>query len=145
VVLERGAMAADLLVLASRLGAGGRLGSGRQWWSWVHRADVVGLVRHALHGEAVRGPLNVVAPNPRRMQDVPRVLGGLLRRPSILPAPAWALRLVFGELADALLLSSQRVLPARAEETGYTFTYATLEDALGAIVQPHTNTPRSAG
>lgn len=133
VVLERGAMAADLLILASRLGAGGRLGSGRQWWSWIHRADVVGLMVHALHTDTVRGPLNLVAPNPRRMEDFPRVLGALLHRPSLLPAPAWALRLVFGELANALLLSSQRVLPVRAQETGYTFQYARLEDALSAI------------
>jgi uncharacterized protein (TIGR01777 family) len=136
VVLDRGAMATDLLVAASRLGAGGRLGSGRQWWSWIHREDVAGLIRHALHGDAVRGPLNLVAPNPRRMEDFPRVLGALLRRPSWLPTPAWALRLVFGELADALLLSSQRVLPARAEQTGYTFQYATLEAALSAVVRP---------
>jgi hypothetical protein len=134
VVLERGAMAAELLVLASRLGAGGRLGSGQQWWSWIHRDDVIGLVQHALAVDVVDGALNVVAPRPRRMIDFPRVLGRLLHRPSLAPAPACALRLAFGEMADALLLASQRVLPVQARETGYTFRYPDVEAALAAIL-----------
>jgi uncharacterized protein len=137
VVLERGAMAADLLILASRLGAGGRLGSGRQWWAWIHRADVIGLILHALRTEPISGAMNVVSPAPRRMADFPEVLGRLLLRPSWLPAPAFALRLVFGEIADALLLASQRVMPVRAKETGYEFRYPVLEDALRAMVQPN--------
>ena len=114
VVLAPGAMASDLLVLASRLGAGGPLGSGRQWWSWIHRDDVIGLTQFALHTDAISGAINLVAPNPRQMRDFPAVLGRLLHRPSLLRTPAWALRLAFGELADQLLLASQRVLPARA-------------------------------
>ena len=127
-------MAADLLIFASRLGVGGPLGSGKQWWSWIHRDDVVGLIQHALLNDALRGPLNVVAPTPRRMVDFPRVLGHLLHRPSLVPAPALALRLVFGEVADVLLLGSQRVLPAQASRTGYTFRYPALEDAFRAIL-----------
>lgn len=134
VVLERGAMAADLLILASRLGVGGPLGSGRQWWSWIHRDDVVGLIGHAVRNEAVRGALNAVAPTPRLMVDFPRVLGQLLHRPSLVPAPAFGLRLAFGEVADALLLASQRVVPAQAVQTGYVFRYPELEDACEAIL-----------
>jgi uncharacterized protein (TIGR01777 family) len=110
VVLERGAMAARLLVLASRVGLGGPLGSGQQWWAWIHRADVIGLILHALQSESVYGALNVVGPEPRRMIDFPRELGHLLLRPSWVPTPAFALRLAFGEGADALLLASQRVI-----------------------------------
>ncbi|MBV9578645.1 MAG: TIGR01777 family oxidoreductase [Chloroflexi bacterium] len=135
VVLDRGAMAADLLILASRVGVGGRLGSGRQWWSWIHRADVVGLIVHALETEPVQGALNAVAPAPRRMGDFPEVLGHLLGRPNWLPTPSFALRLAFGEVSDALLLSSQRVLPILAQETSYEFRYATLEDAFAAITR----------
>lgn len=134
VVLERGAMASNLLILASRLGLGGRLGSGQQWWSWIHRDDVIGLIQHALSHEAVSGALNAVAPAPRRMIDFPRVLGRLLHRPSLVPAPAFALRIALGELADALLLASQRVVPARALDTGYEFRFSELEQALAAIL-----------
>ena len=140
VVLAPGAMASDLLVLASRLGAGGPLGSGRQWWSWIHRDDVIGLTQYALHTAAISGPINLVAPNPRQMRDFPVVLGRLLHRPSLLRTPAWALRLAFGELADQLLLVSQRVLPARALQAGYTFRYAHLEEAFAAML----HTPRTA-
>ncbi|MBV9597876.1 MAG: TIGR01777 family oxidoreductase [Chloroflexi bacterium] len=141
VVLDRGGMAADLLTLASWLGVGGRLGSGRQWWSWIHRADVIGLILHALHTEPLHGAFNAVGPAPRRMADFPRVLGQLLTRPSFMPAPSFALRLAFGEVADALLLASQRVLPNLAEETGYEFHYATLEQALQAIVTSQPGVP----
>ena len=134
VVMARGAMAADLLIFASRLGVGGPLGSGKQWWSWIHRDDVVGLIQHALGDDAVRGPLNVVAPTPRQMVDFPRVLGHLLHRPSLAPAPAFALRLVFGEVADALLLGSQRVSAAQALRSGYAFRYPSLEAAFRAIL-----------
>jgi uncharacterized protein (TIGR01777 family) len=134
-VLEHGSMASDLLVLASRIGAGGPLGPGSQWWSWIHRADVVGLIQYALENETVDGALNVVAPTPRQMADFPRVLGQLLRRPSLLPTPAFALRLALGELADALLLSSQRAAPEKALNAGYRFTYPTLEEAFAAVVQ----------
>jgi uncharacterized protein (TIGR01777 family) len=135
VVLERQALAAHLLVLASKLGVGGPLGSGQQWWPWIHRDDVIGLVLHALDSETVSGALNAVSPNPRRMAEYPQVLGKLLHRPSVVPAPEFALRLLFGEVAEALLLSSQRALPRRALETGYAFQYATLEQALTAILR----------
>ena len=135
IVLERGAMAADLLILASRLGAGGPLGSGQQWWSWIHRADAVGLIVHALQTDTLAGALNVVAPSPRRMREYPVVLGRLLHRPSIVPAPAFALRIALGEISDALLLASQRVAPNVALASGYAYRYTALEDALAAVVR----------
>ena len=135
VVLDQGALASDLLVLTSRLGVAGPLGNGRQWWSWIHRDDVVGLILHALDTEAVSGAMNAAAPAPRRMRDFPVVLGNLLHRPAWLPTPAFALRIAFGELADALLLASQRVAPECARSTGYAFRFQTLEDAFGDIVR----------
>lgn len=113
-----------------KLGGGGRIGSGRQWWSWVALDDVVGAIVHALENEAVAGPLNVSAPNPLTNAQYTRVLGQVLNRPTVFPLPAPAARLVLGEVADALLLSSMRVEPAKLEETGYEFRYPELEGAL---------------
>ena len=113
-----------------KLGGGGRIGSGRQWWSWVALDDVVGAIVHALENDAVVGPLNVSAPNPLTNAQYTRVLGRVLNRPTVFPFPAPAARLVLGEVADALLLSSMRVEPAKLEETGYEFRYPELEGAL---------------
>lgn len=122
------------LVLASRAFAGGPLGSGRQWWSWVHRDDVLGVLRFAVEHESARGPLNVTAPAPARMGAVAAALGRVLRRPSLLPAPAVVLRLMLGEMADAMILSSQRVLPAATQAAGYQFRYPELDAALRAVL-----------
>ncbi len=113
-----------------RLGAGGRLGSGRQWMSWVALDDVLGAIHHVLFTEDLQGPINVVAPEPATNADFTRTLGRVLRRPTFLPVPAFAARAAFGEMAQALLLSGQRVAPKRLEESGYRFSYPTLEGAL---------------
>ena len=113
-----------------KLGGGGRIGSGRQWWSWVALDDVVGAIVHALENDAVAGPLNVSTPNPLTNAQYTRVLGRVLNRPTVFPLPVPAARLVLGEVADALLLSSMRVEPAKLEETGYEFRYPELEGAL---------------
>lgn len=118
-----------------RMGAGGRLGSGKQWMSWLTLEEAVGFVRHALGNPQVRGPVNAVAPNPVRNADFTRILGRVLHRPTIFPVPAVALRLLLGEMAEALLLSSQRVLPARLEALGYSFLQPELEPALGALLR----------
>ncbi|GBD10929.1 Epimerase family protein [bacterium HR23] len=120
-----------LLVLA-RLGLGGPLGSGRQWWSWVHMDDLVGLVRFLLTSD-LHGPVNAVSPNPIRQRELAKALGRVLRRPALLPTPGWALRLLVGEVAQELLFS-RRVLPKRAQEAGYRFRVATVEDALHTIL-----------
>ena len=113
-----------------RMGVGGRVGSGKQWMSWIALDDVVGGIEHVLANEGVRGPINFVAPNPVRNAEFTKTLGRVLSRPTILPIPAFGVRLAFGEMADALLLSSQRVEPQRLNEAGYQFGYSALEAAL---------------
>ncbi len=127
-------LAADGGALASmltpfRLGVGGPLGSGRQWFPWIHRADAVGLYRFALECPAATGPINAVAPQLLRNREFTRHLAAALRRPALLPTPGLALRALFGEFA-ATLLASQRVLPARAPALGYAFQYPDLATAL---------------
>ena len=113
-----------------RLGAGGVLGSGRQFWSWIALADVVAAIRHALTTESLRGPVNGVAPFPVMNRAFTRTLGRVLHRPTILPVPAWAVRLALGEMGPALLLASTRVEPRRLLASGFKFQLPELEEAL---------------
>lgn len=129
ILSARGGALAKMLT-PFRLGAGGRLGDGRQWMSWIHISDVVAAIRLAMDRDELEGPLNTVAPEPVRNADFTRTLGRVLRRPALLPAPRFALRLALGEMADALLLSSQRALPARLRQAGHVFRFPTLEPAL---------------
>ena len=113
------------------LGLGGPLGNGRQWMSWIAVDDVLGAVGHALSHDALRGAVNAVAPGAVRQLEFARTLARVLGRPAWMPAPAFALRLVLGrEMADELLLASQRVEPRRLQETGYAFRFPALEPAL---------------
>ena len=125
---EGGALGTTLPIF--KLGGGGRIGSGRQWQSWVALDDVVGATVHALTTDSLSGPVNVVAPNPLRNAEYTKVLGSVLGRPTVVPLPAPVARIVLGEVADELLLSSARVEPAKLEETGYQFRYPELERAL---------------
>jgi uncharacterized protein (TIGR01777 family) len=122
------------MLLPFKMGAGGRLGSGRQYMSWVALDDVLGAVRHVLLSEALRGPVNVVAPNPVTNLEFTQTLGRVLRRPTIFPVPGFAVRLVFGEMADNLLLASARVEPSRLLATGYQFQFPRLEAALRHVL-----------
>jgi uncharacterized protein len=117
-----------------RLGLGGKIGSGAQWMPWIHLDDEVGLIRHAMAHEAVKGPLNLVAPEPVTNGEFVRTLGETLGRPTALTAPAFALRLAFGAMTDELLLASQRAMPVRTMETGYGFRHPLLREALGEIL-----------
>jgi uncharacterized protein (TIGR01777 family) len=117
-----------------RLGLGGRLGSGRQWWSWVALDDTVGLFRHALLTQGLEGPVNGTAPNPVTNAEHAATLARVLGRPGFLAAPRFALRLLLGELADELLFKSLRVQPAAAEASGYTFRFPELEPTLRHIL-----------
>ncbi len=117
-----------------RLGVGGRLGDGRQYMSWIALDDVLGAIEHTLLTLALKGPVNTVAPHPETNAEFTRTLGRVLGRPAILPMPAFAARLVFGEVADALLLSSQRVEPARLLASGYRFRHPDLEPALRSLL-----------
>jgi uncharacterized protein (TIGR01777 family) len=125
---EGGALAKMLTPF--KLGVGGRVGDGRQYMSWVDLADAVGAVRHAINDKSLRGPVNVVAPRAATNEEFTRALGRALGRPTILPLPAFAARLAFGEMADALLLSGQRVEPARLNSSGYQFKYPDLDASL---------------
>jgi len=117
-------------------GVGGKIGSGKQWMSWVTLQDVVGILRFALENGAARGPLNVVSPQPVRNAEFTKVLANALHRPAFFPAPAFALRLLLGEMGDELLLSSQRALPAQLEKLGYRFQHAELAEALASPFAP---------
>lgn len=129
VLSARGGALAKML-LPFKLGAGGNLGSGRQYMSWVAIDDVLGSILHAINTESLCGPVNVVSPHPVTNAEYTKTLGRVLRRPTIFPMPAFAARLAFGEMADALLLASQRVKPGRLVESKYQFRYPELEDAL---------------
>jgi uncharacterized protein (TIGR01777 family) len=134
IILAREGGALAKMLLPFRLGAGGRLGSGQQWMSWVTLEDVVGTLRMLIEKAAVRGAVNVVAPQPLKNADFTKVLAKALHRPALFPAPGFALRLALGEMADALVLSSQRVAPQRLEQAGFRFAHGDLATALGAIL-----------
>ena len=123
-----GALASMLLPF--KLGAGGVLGSGQQFFSWIALDDVVGAIQHVLTNEALSGPVNLVAPGSVTNREYTKTLGGVLHRPTIFPMPAFAARLAFGEMADALLLASTRVVPRRLMESGFQFQYPQLRGAL---------------
>jgi uncharacterized protein (TIGR01777 family) len=132
-VVARDGGALPRLALPFHFFAGGPLGSGRQVMSWIHRDDWVAMVRWALASAAVRGPLNLTAPSPATNREMAAAVGRALHRPSFMPAPAFALRLMLGEMADALILNGQRVLPRVALNGGFTFQYASLDQALAEI------------
>lgn len=113
-----------------RLGLGGRLGSGRQTMSWIALDDVVAAVQHVLAGPSLQGPMNLVSPNPVSNRELTRTLGKVLRRPAALPAPRFALRLALGKMAGPLLLSDQKVLPTRLQDSGFSFQFPELDPAL---------------
>jgi uncharacterized protein (TIGR01777 family) len=133
-VLGRGGGTLQALLPLFRVGLGGPLGSGRQWWSWIHRDDLCRLIVQILANENVSGPVNATAPQPVRQKEFAQVLGRVLRRPAFLPTPAFALKIALGEFADGIL-ASQRALPRRAQEMGYRFQFEELEGALREILQ----------
>jgi uncharacterized protein len=113
-----------------RLGLGGKLGSGRQYWSWISLPDEIGAIAHLLDRDDVTGPVNLTGPEPVPNAEFTRVLGRVLGRPTLAPVPGFALRLAVGELATAGVLVSQRVLPHALEHSGYAFAHRTVEEAL---------------
>ena len=117
-----------------KIGVGGKLGSGQQWMSWVTLEDVVGILRFAIENASVRGAINIVSPQPLQNAAFTYVLAKAMHRPALFPAPAFALRLALGEMADALLLSSQRVLPPAIEKLGYRFLHSDLSAAVRSLV-----------
>ncbi len=117
-----------------RLGLGGRIGDGRQFMSWIALDDLVRVVAFAIAREDLKGPVNAVAPEPARNEEFTRTLGRVLRRPTLLPSPAFAARLILGKMADEMLLSSARVEPSRLKAAGFSYLLPTLEGALRAAL-----------
>jgi len=117
------------MALPFKFGAGGRIGSGSQWMSWIHIADMVALIDACIRNDEISGPVNATAPHPVRNREFAQTLGGVLRRPHFMPVPAFALKLILGELS-MLLLEGQRVLPRKLLEHEFQFRYPTLEEAL---------------
>ena len=135
IVLAKEGGALKQMLTPFKLGIGGRLGSGRQWFSWIHIDDEIGAIVHALTNDSVKGPVNAVAPNPATNADFTKALGRALHRPTVMPVPAFGLRALFGrEMADAMLLSGQRVVPAVLRQTGYSFARPDLDAALASVV-----------
>ncbi len=137
IVLAKDGGALPQMALPFKLGAGGPIGSGRQWMSWVSLPDAVGALQHLLQDEHASGPVNVVAPEATTNRAFALTLGKVLHRPALAPAPAFALRILLGTgRADELLLASQRVVPKRLSELGYSFQQTDLERALTTALRP---------
>lgn len=117
-----------------KFGLGGPIGNGKQWMSWIHRDDIVGIIRHILNNDAVVGAVNGTAPTPVTNKDFSTTLGKVLKRPAFIPLPAIVVKLLMGQMGEELLLSGQRVIPKKALESGYTFKFPDLESALRDIL-----------
>jgi uncharacterized protein (TIGR01777 family) len=131
--LERDGGALPSIAMPFWFGAGGPVGSGTQYWPWIHRQDWIDLVLFAIANAEVNGPLNATAPQPVTNREFSKALGQALHRPSFMPAPAFALKMLLGEMADGLLLSGQRAVPAKAQKLGFKFAYETLGHALANL------------
>ena len=134
VVLSKDGGALAKMLTPFRLGAGGNIGNGRQYMSWITLDDTAAAIGHLLAAESAAGAVNVVAPAPVTNGEFTRTLGRVLRRPTLFPMPGFAARLAFGEMADALLLASTRVKPARLMESGYAFRHGSLEEGLRHVL-----------
>ena len=132
-ILGDGAALAKMLP-PFKLGFGGPIGNGRQWWPWIAMDDVLGAIDHVIAHDDIRGPVNLVAPETATSKSFARSLGEFLGRPAIVPAPAFAVKLALGEMAEALLLASTKVRPVVLEETGYEFRAPTLAAAFQRIL-----------
>lgn len=135
IVLSKDGGALAQLLPPFRMGVGGRVGGGKQWMSWIALDDVIAAIKFLLERESLHGPVNFVAPNPVTNKEFTKTLGEVLSRPTLFPVPAFGARLAFGEMADALLLSSQRVRPVVLESSGYVFQYLDLESALRHLLK----------
>jgi uncharacterized protein (TIGR01777 family) len=133
IALEQDGGALPQMLPPFKFGVGGPVGSGRQYWPWIHRADWIALLQWVIATPAAAGPINATAPNPVTNAEFARALGRAMHRPAVMPAPGFALRLMLGEMADALLLSGQRAVPSIPERLGFTFRYPRVDQALGAL------------
>ena len=134
IVLEKQGGALAKMLPPFRLGLGGPIGTGRQWMSWVHREDVIGLILYCLEKNETNGVYNVTAPHPVTMREFAETLGHVLHRPAVFPVPGFLLKLLMGEMSG-MILNGQKVLPKRAQSAGYSFKFPKLEPALKEILQ----------
>ena len=135
VIISRDGGALPQMLTPFKLGVGGRIGNGRQFWSWVSLPDVVGSIEHMICTDTIHGPVNCVSPEPVTNEEFTKTLGSALRRPTAFPVPAFAARLALGQMANDLLLSSARVVPEKLKSTGYQFRQPNLKHALQAEVE----------
>jgi len=135
VVLGKNGGALSKMLPPFKMALGGPMGSGQQWMSWVHMDDLVNAIVYALETPSINGPINGTAPNPVTNKAFSKALGAALNRPAIIPMPAFVLKLMMGEMAEELLLSGQRVVPAKLTQSGFEFKYPQLDDALRDIIQ----------
>lgn len=126
--------ALQTMLPAFRMGLGGNLGNGRQWMSWIHVQDVVGAIHHILRNDHLQGPVNLVSPKPVTNAEFTRMLASALSRPAILPMPAFAVKLVFGQMGEEILLGSQKVEPGKLISSGYQFRLRELQPALKSLL-----------
>lgn len=137
IILDENGGALEKMLTPFRMGIGGRIGSGKQWMSWIALDDVIRALRFVMDDRSISAPVNVVAPNPVRNAEFTKTLGRVLSRPTFFPVPAFAVRLAFGEMADALLLASQKVEPSVLASRGFEFKWTTLEPVLKYLLGKH--------
>jgi len=135
IILSKDGGALGTMLLPFKLGIGGVVGSGKQWMSWISIDDHIRVINYAIEYENVRGAVNSVSPNPVTNGEFTKTLGEVLYRPTILPLPSFAVNMVFGEMGDALLLTSTRVVPKRLEDAGFEFKYPELKTAIEHAVK----------
>ena len=134
VILAGSGGALQKMLTPFKMGVGGRIGNGRQWMGWVDLQDILGAIHHLLKTDSLNGPVNLVAPNPVTNAEFTKILASVLSRPAIFPMPAFAARLAFGQMADELLMASQRVAPGKLIASGYAFRFGDLRTSLRAIL-----------
>jgi len=135
IVLGKNGGALSKMLPPFKFGLGGPMGSGKQWMSWIHMEDIIGIIRYAVENESVAGAINGTAPNPVTNKTFSSTLGQVLKRPAFIPMPAFVMKLMMGEMAEELLLSGQRVVPEKIAKAGYQFKYSELKTALKNIIQ----------
>lgn len=135
IVLGKNGGALSKMLPAFKLGLGGPMGNGRQWMSWIHIDDLIGIILYVINNKGIKGAVNGTAPNPVTNKIFSSTLARVLKRPALLPMPAFVLKLMLGEMAEELLLSGQRVMPKKILDAGYHFQYADLDNALSEVVQ----------
>ncbi len=135
IVVSKDGGALGTMLTPFKLGVGGVVGSGKQWMSWISMVDEIAVINFAIDNENLRGAVNAVSPNPVTNEEFTKTLGGVLYRPTFLPLPEFVVSMAFGEMGDALLLASTKVLPKRLEEAGFEFKYPDLKGALEAAIK----------